>query len=41
MSGHNKWSQIKNKKAKTDDGREKLFSKLAKNISIAAKDDPD
>ncbi|MBU2101111.1 YebC/PmpR family DNA-binding transcriptional regulator [Patescibacteria group bacterium] len=41
MSGHNKWSQIKNKKAKTDDGRGKLFSKLAKNISIAAKDDPD
>ena len=28
MSGHNKWSQIKDKKAKNDLGRAKLFSKM-------------
>tara|TARA_B110000438_G_C15719313_1_gene609049 strand:- start:360 stop:1076 length:717 start_codon:yes stop_codon:yes gene_type:complete len=36
MSGHSKWSQIKRKKAKTDIQRGKLFSKLAKEIIIAA-----
>jgi len=38
MSGHNKWTQIKHKKAKVDQGKSKLFSKLAQNISIAAKE---
>ncbi|MCR4261227.1 MAG: YebC/PmpR family DNA-binding transcriptional regulator [Candidatus Colwellbacteria bacterium] len=41
MSGHNKWSQIKDKKAKTDQGRAQLFSKLANAISIAARGNPD
>src|SRR3989344_3323367 len=41
MSGHNKWSQIKDKKAKHDQGRAKLFSKLANVISIAARGNPD
>ncbi len=36
MSGHNKWSQIKEKKAKTDSARAKVFSKYAKIISVEA-----
>src|SRR3989344_2956448 len=41
MSGHNKWSQIKDKKSKTDQGRAQLFSKMANAISIAARGNPD
>ena len=41
MSGHNKWSSIKHKKASTDGARSKLFSKLSQNISIAARDGTD
>lgn len=37
MSGHSKWAQIKHKKATTDIKRAKLFSKLVREISIAAK----
>jgi len=37
MSGHSKWSQIKRKKAVTDIRRGKLFSKIAKMITVAAK----
>jgi len=37
MSGHSKWSQIKHKKAVVDVKRGKLFSKLAKEISVAAR----
>lgn len=37
MSGHNKWSQIKNKKAATDSKKSKIFSKLAKLISDESK----
>ncbi|MCX6811538.1 MAG: YebC/PmpR family DNA-binding transcriptional regulator [Candidatus Berkelbacteria bacterium] len=37
MSGHNKWSQIKYKKGIKDARRGKLFSRLGKNITIAAK----
>lgn len=40
MSGHNKWSQIKNQKGATDKKRGQLFSKLLKAISIAAKTEP-
>lgn len=32
MSGHNKWSKIKHKKAATDAQKSKIFSKLAKLI---------
>jgi len=39
MSGHSKWSQIKHKKALTDAKKGKLFSKLAKVISLLAKND--
>lgn len=36
MSGHNKWSQIKRKKAKTDGAKSKLYSKYSKLISAEA-----
>ena len=38
MSGHSKWTQIKHKKGATDAKRGKLFSKLAKAITIASKE---
>lgn len=38
MSGHSKWAQIKHKKAGTDARRGILFSKLARAISVAARD---
>jgi len=38
MSGHSKWSTIKHKKAATDAKRGKLFTKLAKDIAIAARE---
>ncbi len=37
MSGHSKWSQIKHKKAATDSKKGKVFSKLSKEISVAAR----
>jgi YebC/PmpR family DNA-binding regulatory protein len=37
MSGHSKWSQIKHKKGIADVKRGAVFSKLLKNISIAAR----
>ncbi|MEA1926221.1 MAG: YebC/PmpR family DNA-binding transcriptional regulator [Patescibacteria group bacterium] len=36
MSGHSKWSTIKHKKALADAKRASIFTKLAKNIAIAA-----
>ena len=38
MSGHSKWSSIKHKKGAADAKRGKLFSKLARAITIAARD---
>ena len=38
MSGHSKWSTIKHGKAVTDARRGKLFTKLAKEIIVAARD---
>ena len=37
MSGHNKWANIKHRKGAQDAKRSNLFSKLAKEIIIAAK----
>lgn len=37
MSGHSKWATIKRKKAVTDQKRGHLFTKLVKEITIAAK----
>ncbi|MDR1082030.1 MAG: YebC/PmpR family DNA-binding transcriptional regulator [Deltaproteobacteria bacterium] len=41
MSGHNKWSTIKYKKGAADAKRGKLFSRLIKEITMAAKDGGD
>lgn len=44
MSGHNKWSKIKNKKGNEDAKRGKIFTKHARNITVAAReggDNPD
>jgi len=38
MSGHSKWSTIKHKKAATDAKRGKLFTRLAREITIAARE---
>ena len=37
MSGHSKWSTIKHKKAAKDARRGKLFTKLIKEITVAAR----
>ena len=37
MSGHSKWASIKHKKAATDSKRGKLFTKLIKEITVAAR----
>lgn len=37
MSGHSKWSTIKRKKGATDAKRGKIFSKLIREISVAAR----
>lgn len=37
MSGHNKWSKIKNKKAVTDAYKAKVFSKLVRLVTIESK----
>ncbi len=44
MSGHSKWATIKRKKAATDAKRGQIFTKIAKEIAIAAREggpDPD
>lgn len=41
MAGHSKWSNIKNRKGKADAARGKVFTKIGKEISIAAKDGSD
>jgi len=38
MSGHNKWSKIKHKKAATDAKKSKEFSKLVRDIKVAVKE---
>lgn len=37
MSGHSKWSSIKHKKAALDSKRGKVFSKIVREISVAAR----
>lgn len=42
MAGHSKWANIQHRKGRQDKIRSKLFSKLAKEITVAAKmGDPD
>jgi len=38
VSGHSKWATIKHKKGKTDAKRGKLFSKLSRAITVAARE---
>jgi YebC/PmpR family DNA-binding regulatory protein len=38
MSGHSKWATIKRKKAATDAKRGKIFTKLIREITVAARD---
>jgi YebC/PmpR family DNA-binding regulatory protein len=37
MSGHSKWASIKHKKASTDAKRGKIFTKIVKEIAVAAR----
>ncbi len=37
MSGHNKWSKIKHKKAATDAQKSKIFGKMVRLIQVEAK----
>ena len=42
MAGHSKWANIQHRKSRQDAARSKLFSKLSKEITVAAKmGDPD
>jgi YebC/PmpR family DNA-binding regulatory protein len=44
MSGHNKWSTIKHKKGRADAKRGKIFTKIIREITVAAREsggDPD
>ena len=38
MSGHNKWSSIKHKKSKEDAKRGKIFTKIIREITVAARE---
>ena len=37
MSGHSKWHSIKHKKAKVDAARGKVFTRLIKELTVAAR----
>ena len=37
MAGHSKWANIQHRKGRQDAARSKLFSKLSKEITVAAK----
>ena len=41
MSGHSKWATTKHRKAAQDSKRSALFSKLSRNITVAAKEGGD
>ena len=38
MSGHSKWNNIKRKKEKTDGAREKIFTKIGRELAVAVKE---
>ncbi len=38
MSGHSKWNNIKRKKEKTDGARAKIFTKIGRELAVAAKE---
>ncbi|MGC9530171.1 MAG: YebC/PmpR family DNA-binding transcriptional regulator [Candidatus Bipolaricaulaceae bacterium] len=41
MAGHSKWANIKYRKERQDKKRSNLFSRLTREIIVAARDDPD
>ena len=41
MAGHSKWANIQHRKGRQDAARSKLFSKLSKEVTVAARGDPD
>ena len=41
MAGHSKWANIKNRKARQDASRGKVWTKVIREITVAAKDGPD
>ena len=41
MSGHNKWSTIKHKKAKTDAARSQSWTKVVRELIVAAQSGAD
>src|SRR5690606_497539 len=41
MAGHSKWANIKHRKGATDKKRATLFTKLAKNITVSAREGGD
>ena len=38
MAGHSKWANTKHRKARIDQKRGKIFSKIAKEVMVAARD---
>ena len=38
MAGHSKWSNIRDKKGKTDAQRAKIFTKISREIIVAVKE---
>jgi len=41
MAGHSKWANIKHRKARQDASRGKVWTKVIREITVAAKDSPD
>ena len=41
MAGHSKWANIKHRKARQDAKRGKIYTKLIREITVAAKGGPD
>ena len=37
MAGHSKWANIKHRKARADEKKGKIFTKLAREIIVAAR----
>lgn len=38
MAGHNKWSKIKRQKAKTDKRKSKVWARISRDITVAARE---
>lgn len=38
MAGHSKWANVKHRKARADAQKGKIFTKIAREITVAAKE---